>query len=88
LDELAECYFYGKGVNVDYFKAIEYYKSQYALQNHYSCTDSEYKIGYCYYHGLGVKRDLNKAKEWLQIAGLERGNKEAIKLLEEIFSLS
>ena len=54
---LGGCYFYGKGFDLDYKKAIDNYKK---------CEDeninAKLQLAMCYANGLGVKKDEEKAK--------------------------
>jgi uncharacterized protein len=85
LYEIAESYFYGKGVNVDFKKALEYYEYiVISCKEHYNYTDSVHKLGLCYYYGLGVKRDLNHAKECLEFVVEQEGYQDAQELLDLI----
>lgn len=54
---LGGCYFYGKGIEIDYKKAINNYKK---------CDDdninAKLQLAMCYANGLGVKKNEEKAK--------------------------
>jgi len=55
---LGDCYSYGKGVEQDYAKAVEYYlKSP-------KYPEIQFRLGECYYHGQGVAKDPMTAFEW------------------------
>ena len=55
---MGNCYFYGKGCEIDYKKAIANFKK---------CEDknlnAKLQIAMCYANGLGVKKDETKAKD-------------------------
>ena len=57
---LGRCYFYGKGVGLDYAKAAELYRK--AAEQGYA--EAQYNLGYCYYNGYGVPKNMTKVVEW------------------------
>ena len=57
-------YAYGKGVQQDYAKAVEYYTKA-ANMGH---AGAQNNLGVCYKNGEGVKQDYAKAVEWYQKA--------------------
>lgn len=57
---LGDCYYYGKGVDRNRNKAVEWY-SKAALNNYARAQD---KLGDCYYFGQGIAQDKRKAIEW------------------------
>lgn len=61
-------YFYGKGVEQDYAKAVEYY----TLAAEQGEPAGLFGLGECYYLGQGLEKDLDKATEWYRKA-LEAG---------------
>ncbi|MBL4691972.1 MAG: sel1 repeat family protein [Magnetovibrio sp.] len=61
---LGELYFYGRGVEHDYGKAIEYY-TQAANQGH---AGGQYLLGAMYFEGWGVEKDYIQAYVWLKQA--------------------
>jgi len=58
---LGYCYCYGKGVEQDYKKAIEYYKKA-------GNANTLIEIGHLYYLGRGVEQDYKKAYEYYKKA--------------------
>ena len=78
-NELGYCYLYGKGVQYDSEKAVEYFTM--AADKGYK--ESQYELGVCYEKGRGVKQDKSKAIEWYKKAaaqGYEKA-KTALKRL-------
>ena len=56
--KLGDCYRFGKGVNLDYSKAFDYYLEGVLLCNHPVCL---YKLGDMYHAGEFVNQDSKKA---------------------------
>lgn len=56
--KLGEFYLYGKGVAVDYNKAVEYFKNA-------GHPDAEAYLGICYLNGYGVPKDIQKGFDLL-----------------------
>ena len=61
---MGECYYYGRGVEQDYEKAVEWYEKGAAGGN----TTAMYNLGVCYANGRGVEQDYGKAVEWYEKA--------------------
>lgn len=80
LDNLGWAYRYGHGVDVDYQKAIEYYRKAIAAgsNNGYS----ERNLGEMYLNGYGVVVDKNMARLWYEKAA-EKGDEGAKKWLDD-----
>lgn len=96
---VAECYYYGQGVQQDYQKSVGWHIKA-ASQNYIA---SKYCLGWSYEHGEGVAVDMNKAvayyKEaakgkhakaqyylglcYLNGTGVESNNKEAVRLIKQ-----
>ncbi|MBQ4401601.1 MAG: toll/interleukin-1 receptor domain-containing protein, partial [Synergistaceae bacterium] len=66
---LGEMYFYGREVEKDYGKAMEWYQRAAANGN----SNAQFSIGYMYQNGLGVAQDYVKAMEWYEKA-VSNGN--------------
>ena len=64
LYQKGECYFYGDGVEQDYYQAVEWYEKA-AEQG---LDSAQYSLGYCYYNGIGATQDYYAAVEWYQKA--------------------
>lgn len=64
LNELAQCYHNGEGVNVDKCKAFELY-GQSALAGNMKGQNS---LGTFYFQGIGVEKDYIKALHWTQLS--------------------
>lgn len=80
---LGKCYYYGRGVEKDYCRALKYlllsvYDGEYVYPN----KDAEYLIGTCYYFHLGTRQDIPTALYWLEDAE-KQGCQEARDLLEK-----
>ncbi|RGY02117.1 tetratricopeptide repeat protein [Odoribacter splanchnicus] len=69
LFHLGICYEIGKGVEMNKYKAAEYFKKA-AEQGH---VDAQWHMGVCYYTGNGVAMNKVKAVEWVRKAA-ERGH--------------
>lgn len=79
-NDLGNCYYGGKGVEVNETEAAEWYQGA-ADKGH---ADAQTKIGNCYYYGNGVKKDYAKATEWYQKAAIQ-GNIKAQKKLGDCY---
>lgn len=78
---LGECYYYGKGVEKDYCRALKYLllavrEGEYLYPN----PKAEYLIGTCYYFHRGTRQDIPQALFWLNHAA-EGGSDDAARLL-------
>lgn len=69
LFHLGVCYETGKGVEMNKYKAAEYYKKA-AEQGH---IDAQWRMGVCYYTGNGLSMNKIKAVEWVRKAA-EQGH--------------
>ena len=58
--EIAENYYYGKGVEQDYKEAVKWY-AQATKQGHAAAQNN---LGYMYQNGYGVEQDYARAVEW------------------------
>src|SRR5262249_15974614 len=58
--QLAECYYYGRGVATNHATALTWYEK--AAQQ--GDANAEYALGRCYQYGHGVRQDYKKAFEW------------------------
>jgi TPR repeat protein len=89
--ELATCYYFGEGVEKDYEKAVELFKSVANLEeedyngdwdNLYWDVDlAKYLLGELYYYGVGVEKDYKQAVYWLSLSD----NENATKLLADCY---
>ena len=61
---LAECYFYGMGVDEDEKEAVKLYRM--AAERDYA--PAQFRLGQCYEEGTGVEKDMEKALEWYRKA--------------------
>lgn len=64
---LGNMFFFGKGTNQDYKKAVVFYK----LAADANCPAAQNNLSVCYFSGLGVEKDFKKGLTYLQIASLE-----------------
>ena len=53
-------YYFGRGVEQDYVKAVEYWREAAEQGN----AAAQCNLGVCYKNGQGVEKDYNKAVEW------------------------
>lgn len=84
LCKLGELYFYGRGTEMDEFKAMDYFRKAEALQ----IPDAYYFLGLAYYEAKGVvSPNLQKAEEYFQKAA-EAGYVDAIKAIAELYMQS
>lgn len=79
MTNLGSLYYYGKGVEPSYEKAIHWF-TQGALNGN---ATAQFNLGNCYQKGRGTSVDLERAKSWYQKAA-QNGNEEAKKRLEEL----
>ena len=63
-NNLGFAYQHGKGIEVDYKKALKYYKI--AAENDESVA--QYNLGFMYYNGLGIAANQEKALKWIKTA--------------------
>lgn len=77
---LAECHFYGWGVEENDDEALKWYRK--AAERGYA--PSMFKLGYCYEEGFGVEKDMEKALEWYRKAAEldDSDAKQRMKLYE------
>ncbi len=78
LNNLGERYYYGRGVEQDYKKAVECYRKAAEL----GLAEAQCNLGYCYKTGYGVERDLNMAVRWFRKAA-EQGDEDAKAALKK-----
>ena len=89
--DLANCYYYGEGVEKDLAKAIELFKGVANLEeedydgdwvNLYCDIDIvKFILGELYYYGEGVQQDYKQAVHWLTLSD----NENAKKLLADCY---
>jgi TPR repeat protein len=89
--ELGECYYFGEGVEKDYEKAVELFKSVANLEeedyngdwdNLYWDVDlAKYLLGELYYYGGVVEKDYKQAVYWFSLSD----NANAAKLLADCY---
>lgn len=63
---VADCYFKGDGVKLDYTEAVKWYEL--AATNSNEWNHAAAQLAQCYVEGLGVKKDLEIAAEWSEKA--------------------
>jgi TPR repeat protein len=73
------CYARGKGVDIDYNSAAEWFKKATVLGH----SKAKVSLGYCYAAGKGVKRDLEVAYILLREAA-DAGDRDAFELSERV----
>lgn len=78
--KLAECYYNGRGVDIDYASAGTWYRK--SAEAGYA--PAQYSLGNLLYIGLGVDEDETEAVKWFQKAA-EQGHVEAQSNLGECF---
>lgn len=61
LVEIGDCYFYGKGIDLNYTKAFSYYLSA-ALHGSFKGI---FSLSYMYFRGLGCKKNIFKAVKYV-----------------------
>ena len=66
---LANCYYYGNGVEEDIIEAVRWYRK--AAEN--GDKDAQYSLGYCYFNGEGVRANMDEAVRWYRKSA-EQGN--------------
>jgi TPR repeat protein len=75
---IGECYDYGQGVQLDYAKAVEWYRLA-ALPREGENTgnaDAQLGLGYCYLNGNGVDESETEAFKWFLLSA-KQGNADA-----------
>jgi len=70
----------GRGVKVDYAKAVEWYTKA-AMQGH---STAQNNLGVMYRRGEGVKKDPNEAFTWIWMAAMQ-GDRRAQMNLSDMF---
>lgn len=81
-NNLGSCYFFGRGVDVDYEKAFLLYKSSAGKGN----NEAEMNVGICYAAGKGVKQDYTLAYTWWKKAA-EQGHTKAMVNLATCYEM-
>ena len=81
-NNLGSCYFFGRGVDVDYEKAFLLYKSSAEKGN----NEAEMNVGICYAAGKGVKQDYALAYTWWKKAA-EQGHVKAMVNLATCYEM-
>ena len=79
---LADCYYYGKGVNLNYEEAFKLYCN--AAEQGYAIA--QWSVAICYEEGIGIEKNLLEALKWYHKAA-EQGDTDAKKKVEEIENL-
>ena len=80
INNIGNCFMYGKGEQKNYQAAFSYYM-QAAKQN---LPIAQYNVGVCYFNGFGVNKDIALAEKYLRLAA-DGGNRDAIVALQTIF---
>lgn len=62
--ELSECYYWGRGINVDYNKAVDLIKDGLDM----GVVNCLFLMGRALYDGNGIEQDINQAKEYYKRA--------------------
>ncbi len=62
--KLANCYYYGRGINQDYSKAVHWYKKAADKNN----SIAQFNLALCYDLGLGIKKDKLMAFKYYKLA--------------------
>ncbi len=78
-NERGDSYFFGRGVDQDYAKAMEWYRK--AADQGYA--DAQSNVGVLYENGMGVAKDIEQARAWYQKAA-DQGNAGAKGALERL----
>ena len=73
---MGDRYFYGRGVEQDYAKAMEWYRK--AADR--GLADAEYSVGVLYENGWGVTKDIDRAKGWYQKAADQGDGSARVRL--------
>lgn len=76
---LGDRYYYGKGVEQDYEKAVYWYK----LSAEQGVKLAQYNLAGCYELGRGVEQSIEKALEWYRKAA-EKGVREAKRAVKRL----
>lgn len=79
---LADCYYYGKGVKLNYEEAFKLYCN--AAERGFAIA--QWSVATCYEEGIGVEKNLAEALKWYKKAA-EQGDADAKKKVEEIENL-
>ncbi|GBB83460.1 hypothetical protein RclHR1_01020001 [Rhizophagus clarus] len=80
MNNLAKCYYDGKGTEKDLKKAFYWYQK--AAES--GLKEAIYNLAYCNYNGKGTEKNLEKAFYWYQKAA-ENGLKEAMNNLADCY---
>jgi len=76
---VGDCYYYGRGVEKNQVRAVEYYRKAADL----GLASAQYNLGFCYEHGYGILHSRRNAIYWYTKAS-EQGNKGAAEALERL----
>lgn len=79
-NELADAYYYGNEVPVDYVEAMKWYRRSADQGNAYA----QFSVGYIYSRGQGVEQDFGEALAWFERAA-EQGNVAAQKEVADAY---
>lgn len=84
--EVAECYYYGIGVEKNYAEAVEWYTKAAEQEE----TEAKFQLANCYSNGIGTNQDYQKAFELYSQVYDEEGTERFIENLnsaeEDIYS--
>jgi len=75
---IGECYYYGRGVLVNYEKAVDYLHKAASDEN--PSSTAMRLLAKCYANGRGVKKDTKRADYWMEQAANAKDD-EAIRLM-------
>lgn len=78
--ELANMYYNGENVEIDYKKAIEWYK----LSAEKGLLDSQLKLGDMYYSGINMNKNLEEAVKWYSLAA-KNGDLDSQMMLGDMY---
>lgn len=78
---LATCYQFGRGVEIDYVEAIRLLRKAMSLGDEMA----QFNLGQTYFFGVGVKK--NEANGWFMIKSLaDKGNQQALNFIKDLLS--
>lgn len=82
--KLGDCYYYGKGTDVDYQSAASHYK--YASEVSHN-PQAMFNLAYMHENGLGLKRDMHLAKRFYDMAS-ETSSEAYVPVILALFKLN
>lgn len=80
LSDLADCYFYGEGVNKDEAKSFGLYQKAAELNDMWA----QRQLGFSYYYGRGIVQDYTKAFKWFSKSA-EQGNSGSQEIVGDFY---